>query len=80
MNGQKKQVLRGRLSAKGVLRGRILATARYDPYDGICHVEPSNESRVLETRGKVMLENVVVEPIPSNYGLITWNGSTLTVS
>lgn len=26
------------------------------------------------------LRHVIINPIPSNYGLITWNGSTLTVS
>ena len=26
------------------------------------------------------LSSVTIAPIPNNYGLITWNGSTLTVS
>jgi hypothetical protein len=35
---------------------------------------------VLATAEKVVTRNIVINPIPSNYGLITWNGSTLTVS
>ena len=34
---------------------------------------------IVPTSGKV-LSKVTVNPIPSNYGLITWDGSSLTVS
>ena len=43
-------------------------------------VTPSSETQILETEGLMMAHNVTINPIPSNYGLITWNGSTLTVS
>jgi hypothetical protein len=49
-------------------------------YSGQTHVIPSQREQVLSTAGKRMTENVTVEPIPSNYGLITWDGSVLTVS
>ena len=49
-------------------------------YDGSYTVEPSEFETVLSCEGKKMLENVVISPIPSNYGLITWDGSTITVS
>lgn len=51
-----------------------------DPYTGSYTITPSNESQTLNTRGLRMTDDVVVEAIPSNYGLITWNGSFLTVS
>jgi hypothetical protein len=51
-----------------------------DIYDGDYRIDPSQETVVLSTLGKAMIDNVVINPIPSNYGLITWNGSTLTVS
>ena len=42
---------------------------------------PSREAQViLPDEGYAALSAVTVDPIPSNYGLITWNGSTLTVS
>lgn len=52
----------------------------YDTYSGSYRVTPNAETQVLITKGFLMQENVVVDPIPSNYGLITWNGTILTVS
>ena len=51
-----------------------------EPYDGSYSVIPSNEVQTLPTSGKLLARNVVVGAIPSNYGLISWNGSYLTVS
>ena len=51
-----------------------------EPYTGEYTVTPSAETQTLSTEGLMMTSNVTVNPIPSNYGLITWNGSTLTVS
>jgi len=51
-----------------------------DPYTGDYVVTPSNELITLETKDKRMTDHVKINPIPSNYGLITWNGSTITVS
>lgn len=49
-------------------------------YTGPTEVTPTQEAQVLYTESKTVLSNIVINPIPSNYGLITWNGSTLTVS
>lgn len=49
-------------------------------YTGETVVTPSTSEQVLATAEKVVTRNIVINPIPSNYGLITWNGSTLTVS
>lgn len=49
-------------------------------YDGSYEVTPSTEMQTLNTDDLLMTQNVTINPIPSNYGLITWNGSTLTVS
>lgn len=49
-------------------------------YDGPYTVTPSQQQQALHTMNKTLSQNVVIKPIPSNYGLITWNGSTLTVS
>ncbi len=51
-----------------------------DPYTGDYEVTPSSETQTLSTNGLFMQADVIINPIPSNYGLITWNGSTLTVS
>lgn len=50
------------------------------PYSRQYIVTPSSEEQTLETEGLMMTHNVIINPIPSNYGLITWNGSYITVS
>ena len=49
-------------------------------YDGPYSVTPSDSEQVLHTANKAMQRDVVIAPIPSNYGKITYNGSTITVS
>ena len=49
-------------------------------YDGEYEVTPSQATQTLETAHLKMRDNVVINPIPSNYGLITWDGSKLKVS
>ncbi len=51
-----------------------------DEYTGTTTVVPSPFQQILETTDKLLVTDIIVEPIPSNYGLITWNGSVLTVS
>lgn len=51
-----------------------------DPYTGSYVVTPTQSTQVLYTDDLRMTDNVTVNPIPSNYGLITWDGSVLTVS
>lgn len=51
-----------------------------EPYDGSYSVTPTIETQILPTSGKLLARDVTVDPIPSNYGLITWSGSILTVS
>ena len=43
-------------------------------------ITPSNEEQTAVAAYRWTTGIVKVAPIPSNYGLITWNGSTLTVS
>ena len=51
-----------------------------DEYEGSYQVTPTTTAQTLGTEGLLMTADLVIEPIPSNYGLITWNGATLTVS
>ena len=50
------------------------------PYTGPYTVTPTQSTQTLSTTGKRMTGNVTINPIPSNYGLITWDGSVLNVS
>ena len=51
-----------------------------DEYEGPYEATPTRETQVFATERKLMVREFTVNPIPSNWGLITWNGSTLTVS
>ena len=62
------------LAAEHVIREII------EDFTGPYQITPSLETQTLEIRGMRATADIVVDPIPSNYGLITWNGSTLTVS
>lgn len=49
-------------------------------YQGDYEITPSDETQLIDCGGLVSLRDFVVNPIPSNYGKITWNGAILTVS
>ena len=49
------------------------------PYEGEYLVTPNENTQTLETRDKRLTQNVIVEPIPSNYGRISYSGSVITV-
>lgn len=49
-------------------------------YHGSYEVTPSSEAQVLDTDTLILDGNITINPIPSNYGLITWDGSKITVS
>ena len=72
----------GTLSAVQDIQGSLTIPEYVLPsvYSGDYEVTPSAETQTLETDSLYMRGNITINPIPSNYGLITWNGSTLTVS
>ena len=49
-------------------------------YDGPYDFTPTQEEQTIQINGKTAVGNITINPIPSNYGLITWDGSVLTVS
>lgn len=52
----------------------------YPEYSGPTEITPSAEEQTLDTTLKTLTRNIVVKPIPSNYGLITWNGAGIRIS
>lgn len=58
---------------------RVMVTD-YPDYAGAYEVTPSAQAQALPTAETVLYHDVVVAPIPSNYGLITWDGAIITVS
>ena len=51
-----------------------------DVYDGEYEFAPTTETQVINTTNKTLTNNIVISPIPSNYGRITWDGGRLTIS
>lgn len=49
-------------------------------YNGEYEVTPTTETQTIPIIGLTARRNITINPIPSNYGLITWNGAVLTVS
>ena len=51
----------------------------YPTYTGDTTVTPSQHTQTLSTSGSVLKADIVINPIPNNYGRIEWNGVTLSV-
>ena len=49
-------------------------------YQGTYQVTPSDQTQTLYTANRILSQNITIDPVPNNYGLIGWDGSTLTVS
>lgn len=64
----------------GIGNARNVIVGSGEPYDGEYVFIPSGLQQIVETKNKTLQENIIIEPIPSNYGLITYNGFELTVS
>lgn len=52
----------------------------FPDYDGPYEFTPTMETQTVPTKEKALLNNIVINPIPQNYGLITYNGAYITVS
>ena len=84
--------LTGRLTSSGQLSGFLSAAkgvsglltipsaVGVDIYNGLYEYTPTANTQTIEIDHKMATSNIVINPIPSNYGLIAWNGSVLTVS
>lgn len=57
----------------------VIKVADFNIYDGAYEITPTDDVQILETAEKLLKENVVVQPIPQNYGHISFNGYSLKV-
>ena len=64
----------------GIFDAEFDSVIASDQYHGGYEFTPSASEQTIPTAGLVLSDNITINPIPSNYGLITWNGSTITVS
>ena len=70
------------LTGKGVLEGSLTvpSSAGVDKYQGEYEFTPSEDTQIIEIDGLRATQDITINPIPSNYGLITYSGSGITVS
>ena len=49
-------------------------------YEGEYEFTPTQSTQTISIENKMAVQDITINPIPNNYGLITWNGSIITVS
>lgn len=69
----------GSSDAAALSIGGEIYSVETPPYEGEYLVTPSEFTQTLQTARKRLEQNVIVEPIPSNYGRISYSGSVITV-
>ena len=52
----------------------------YPIYDGETEFTPSSSVQTIFTARKLLATDITINPIPSNYGLVTYDGSIITIS
>ena len=84
--------LKGRLSTINTITGKLSKTESIsgilsipktigpETYTGSYEFTPTTTTQTALTEGFMLTRNITINPIPSNYGLITWDGTSLTVS
>lgn len=84
--------LTGTLTSTGTVSGSLSSTptlsatltvpnaAGVPKYEGDYEFTPTSETQTVAIEGLMARQDIVINPIPQNYGLITWDGSTITVS
>lgn len=74
--------LTGSVSSAGTLSGSLSvpSAAGVERYEGEYEFTPSSQIQMIEISGKMAADNIIINPVPSQYGLITWDGTTITVS
>ena len=68
----------------GVFEGGVVpldATEGITPptYRGDYTVTPTESTQILSIRGMMAAADITINPIPSNYGRVSWDGSALTI-
>ena len=51
-----------------------------DYYAGEYEWTPGDMEKAIPIAGLIATRDIKIKPVPSNYGRITWDGSTITVS
>lgn len=72
--------MRVRVSTTGAVISVTAESGNFEPYSGQTTFTPTASQQTIHTAGHSLAQDIVINPIPNNYGLITYNGSVITVS
>ena len=48
-------------------------------YEGAYEFTPTEDAQTISIAGHKAAANIIINPIPSNYGKVTWTGTVLTI-
>lgn len=68
-----------RVQRIGVTESTELRLVDYPTYEGASEFTPSETAQVISTAGSVVLSDLTIQPIPSNYGRIERRGAAVIV-
>lgn len=60
--------------------GIVTAFREYPEYEGPLEFVPTEEAQTIPAAAHAFMHDIIIDPIPSNYGRIDWDGAALTVS
>lgn len=67
----------GEVSAGGLIQGELTKPVKYN---GEYIIIPSEYEQTVDTEDRYFTANIIVKPIPSNWGKISWDGSVMTIT
>ena len=50
-----------------------------EAYRGTYEFTPTGETQTVAVQNKVMLQDITINPIPNNYGKVSWDGATIMI-
>ena len=84
-------ILIGKIQSAAQLQGSLKETKHMsgsfnlfelpeNQYEGVYEFTPSSQTQYAPTAYMTLLGDIKINPVPSNYGLITYDGTVITVS
>lgn len=57
----------------GELQEVSIDGGNFPRYSGPYEIEPAAQEQILKTRDRITTEDIVIKPVPKEYGLVTYN-------
>lgn len=70
----------GVVSGQAKVSGNVTMPTGGMNYSGDYEFTPTEEEQTIDIGGLKAKSNIVIKAIPSNYGRVSWNGTTLSIT